>query len=204
MSHTDWKTLIKDYRVRNALTQATLAEMLGVDPTTVSRWERGRDKPELGVQRRLRDMMYRGDDGAERALVRLIDECGSDSVLIDDQWRIVRTSPAHQRTRCYSPSDLYGTDFRHVMSESTREVISAAGLSLSDLDKHAHEITLHVERQPFEKPFRNPIRLRQKSTTTFVRTGRPNPLRVIVATRVPHDEPFAVGLVQTLFDPLVG
>jgi transcriptional regulator with XRE-family HTH domain len=41
----DTKTQIKDLRLARLLTQRQLAEALGVDPITVSRWERGEVPP---------------------------------------------------------------------------------------------------------------------------------------------------------------
>lgn len=52
----DWPSRIKRFRVDRCLTQAALAELLNVDPSTVCRWERGRDRPDLGMQRRLREL----------------------------------------------------------------------------------------------------------------------------------------------------
>jgi DNA-binding XRE family transcriptional regulator len=53
----NWGIKIKRFRVGACMTQVALAEILRVDPTTISRWERGRDKPDLGTQRRLRTLM---------------------------------------------------------------------------------------------------------------------------------------------------
>lgn len=54
----DWRGQLKRYRRSRGLTQAALAEILGVEQATVSRWECRTHEPELGVQRRLRDMIY--------------------------------------------------------------------------------------------------------------------------------------------------
>lgn len=59
----DWPQALKEYRRRHTLTQAALAEILNVDPTTVSRWERGRDEPALGIQRRLRSLVIPATSG---------------------------------------------------------------------------------------------------------------------------------------------
>ena len=52
-----WAEKIKSYRKRRCLIQSALAYELGVDVTTVSRWERGLVIPELSVQKKLQQMM---------------------------------------------------------------------------------------------------------------------------------------------------
>lgn len=52
----DWGEFVKRYRLRHGLTQGRMATVIGVSQRTVSRWERGDDKPSLDLQRKLRDM----------------------------------------------------------------------------------------------------------------------------------------------------
>lgn len=52
----DWACLVSRYRLRHGLTQARLGSIVGVSQRTVSRWERGEDRPSLEVQKRLRDL----------------------------------------------------------------------------------------------------------------------------------------------------
>lgn len=47
---------MRRYRARHGLTQARLASLVGVAQKTVSRWERGEDRPSLEQQRLLRDL----------------------------------------------------------------------------------------------------------------------------------------------------
>jgi transcriptional regulator with XRE-family HTH domain len=54
-----WDGVIKRYRQVNGLTQAALAEAIGVEQATISRWERGTHTPELSTQRLLRDLLTR-------------------------------------------------------------------------------------------------------------------------------------------------
>jgi|HubBroStandDraft_5_1064220.scaffolds.fasta_scaffold93978_2 transcriptional regulator with XRE-family HTH domain len=54
-----WDGVIRRYRQVNGLTQAALAEAIGVEQATISRWERGTHTPELNTQRRLRDLLTR-------------------------------------------------------------------------------------------------------------------------------------------------
>jgi len=52
----DWASRIRRYRLRHGLTQAAFASIVGVSQRTVSRWERGEDRPSLDQQKRLRDL----------------------------------------------------------------------------------------------------------------------------------------------------
>lgn len=52
----DWRDLVKRYRVRHGLTQLRMAAVIGVSQRTISRWERGEDRPSLDQQKRLRDL----------------------------------------------------------------------------------------------------------------------------------------------------
>ena len=52
-----WRALVKRVRFLASLKQADLAETLGVDQTSVSRWERNLCVPDFPVQKRLRDLL---------------------------------------------------------------------------------------------------------------------------------------------------
>lgn len=66
-------------RVRTAvrLKQSGLAELLGVDQTTISRWESGCQTPEKAVQSMVFETLlpYRSDDAALRRLVENSPDC---------------------------------------------------------------------------------------------------------------------------------
>jgi DNA-binding XRE family transcriptional regulator len=53
-----WAGQLKRYRRIHGLTQAALAEVLNVEQATISRWERGMHAPDLGIQRRLRALIF--------------------------------------------------------------------------------------------------------------------------------------------------
>jgi len=63
-----WPRLIKSVRSRENLTQTALAAWLGVDQTTVSRWERGQDAPAFRLRQRIRDL-YRQRAAGKQDLV---------------------------------------------------------------------------------------------------------------------------------------
>lgn len=69
-----WIRMLRQFRRHNGVNQADLASMLGVDQTTISRWERGRDTPGIPAQRRIRDLLRREatakQDQVMRARVR--------------------------------------------------------------------------------------------------------------------------------------
>jgi transcriptional regulator with XRE-family HTH domain len=64
-----WAELLRRYRVRHALTQARMADVLGVSQRTISRWERDQDKPSLERQKQLRDLCREPSSRLLRSLV---------------------------------------------------------------------------------------------------------------------------------------
>jgi transcriptional regulator with XRE-family HTH domain len=51
-----WSRVLHAWRAREGMTQAALAELLQVDQTAISRWERGVDTPSLRLRRKIRDL----------------------------------------------------------------------------------------------------------------------------------------------------
>lgn len=51
---------LRSARMARGLTQSGLAQLMGVDQATVSRWERGTQVPEPELQIQLRDYLFRG------------------------------------------------------------------------------------------------------------------------------------------------
>lgn len=66
-----WEQLLKAYRSRNGLSQAALGTLLGVDQTTVSRWERTLDAPSIRQRKRIRDLMRRSQMGRQDHAMRM-------------------------------------------------------------------------------------------------------------------------------------
>lgn len=52
----DWSAFVRRYRMRHGLTQVRMAATIGVSQRTISRWERGEDRPSLDQQKLLRDL----------------------------------------------------------------------------------------------------------------------------------------------------
>ncbi|TCO71562.1 helix-turn-helix domain-containing protein [Rhodovulum euryhalinum] len=110
----DGKT-IRHMRRRLGVTQRQLADRLDVDQGTVSRWERGVERPrprrEAELLKLLRDNEDRRHLARSLALVR---HDVQTAALLDARLRLVEVSAtgrAHFRARGYDPSALLGTDF---------------------------------------------------------------------------------------------
>lgn len=71
----DWGELVKRYRVRHGLTQGRMATVIGVSQRTVSRWERGDDRPSLDLQRKLRDLGWEPPGTLLKSLAHSIPHC---------------------------------------------------------------------------------------------------------------------------------
>jgi transcriptional regulator with XRE-family HTH domain len=64
-----WAEVLRRYRMRHALTQERLAGLLGVSQRTISRWERGEDRPSLDRQKQLRDLCREPPSALLRSLI---------------------------------------------------------------------------------------------------------------------------------------
>lgn len=113
----DWGAQLRRFRRSRALKQSALAEMIGVDQATVSRWETGRQSPDLGMQRRLRGLMRRMEPREEALLKHWINASVGYTVLCD-QDRIVRAaSPSYCK--------IHGVSAAAVLGASTVPVFTA-------------------------------------------------------------------------------
>ncbi len=104
----EWGAQLRRFRRLRALKQSALAELVGVDQATVSRWESGRQSPDLGTQRRLRDLMRAVEPREEILLRHWIDASVGYTVLCDED-RIVRAaSPSYCAIHGVSPTEVLG------------------------------------------------------------------------------------------------
>lgn len=105
-----WGPQIRRFRRLRSIKQNALAEQLGVDQATVSRWERGRQVPDLGMQRRLRALMRSAEPRDEVLLKHWIDSAVGYTLLNDAQRTILAASPSFCR--------LHGVDADEVIGRS--------------------------------------------------------------------------------------
>jgi len=77
----DWSRLVRRHRIRHGLTQMRMAVALGVSQRTISRWERGEDRPSLDQQRLLRDLAWEPTSPMLRSLAASVFHCPAPRAL---------------------------------------------------------------------------------------------------------------------------
>jgi transcriptional regulator with XRE-family HTH domain len=77
----DWSEFVRRYRLRHGLTQMRMAAAIGVSQRTISRWERGEDKPSLEQQRFLRDLAWEPPGALLQALAASVIHCPAPRAL---------------------------------------------------------------------------------------------------------------------------
>lgn len=118
-----WPTFVKRLRFTLGVTQAHFAENLGVDQGTVSRWERGVVVPDLGIQRRLREIMRTVQPAiSARAIEQMpVMACTmhlSNMAVVSS----ISAVAAASYERC--PAEMRESSMFELLSESSRELIA--------------------------------------------------------------------------------
>lgn len=88
----DWARHIREYRLLHGLKQSALAERLGVDQATISRWERGLQQPDLAVQRKLRALVGLDSEVPAAVLDRVVRHSINHMVLLNETLHIQAAS----------------------------------------------------------------------------------------------------------------
>lgn len=113
----DWRGQLKRFRKARGLTQAALAELLGVEQATVSRWECDTHQPELGIQRRLRDMIYGHGPGSDRFVFSSTRLSPFPVKLATSDGRNIVASAAAAACHGVMVHQLEGVDYRSFYTE---------------------------------------------------------------------------------------
>jgi DNA-binding XRE family transcriptional regulator len=87
-----WHAILRRYRHTHGLTQVGLAHLLGIDQPTVSRIERGTQKPGLGLERTLKRLLE-PSGSADAVLLTLIRHNFGYMHLFDEHMRWLAASP---------------------------------------------------------------------------------------------------------------
>lgn len=198
----DWPEALRDYRRRHGLTQAVLAETLGVDPTTVSRWERGRDRPALGIVRRLTSLVVPHTSDVERALKALIDTADTIVVLYDCKYRMLRSSPKHRKLLRLDASELYGKPFERFQSNSQAKLVESLGGAAGWFRNGIARMECSLLRHAFERA-PNPRAYAQRGVAWTIRDGLESPMVLAITYEIPlADYSPTPPVIKTLDDPV--
>lgn len=103
-----WAAGIRRLRQSNGWKQTTLAEMIGVDQATVSRWERGLQTPELSVRKCLVELMRRRVPELDRLQMLSVEASPNLAVAFDRDFRVIAVSEAAAALFGTTPSVLVG------------------------------------------------------------------------------------------------
>lgn len=95
-----WRILpaeLRRARIACGLTQIELADRLGVDQASVSRWENGRQNPDRQIQKQIRDLLFRGRTLSDARLSHFIATSSSIITLINMRGQYVAASSAFRK-----------------------------------------------------------------------------------------------------------
>lgn len=93
----DWSTTVKAARIRHGLKQSALADYLGTDQATISRWERGVTEPTVAMKKHISRIMEQlHPDGRTVDRVR--------HSILQAQDALILTFPGNFATSLASPS----------------------------------------------------------------------------------------------------
>ncbi|HSV28907.1 MAG TPA: PAS domain-containing protein, partial [Candidatus Omnitrophota bacterium] len=101
----NWAVIVKRVREQHGLKQAAMAELLGVDQATVSRWECGQHIPALSVRNKLARMLAHTNTHNARLDERLADQ--PDAWVVDGAETLLAS--AYRRAPvglCFMDTDL--------------------------------------------------------------------------------------------------
>ncbi len=126
----DWALRIKDLRrARGIRTQAELADMVGVDPVTVSRWETGRREPDIIHRRRLMTLARSRDGKADRAVIDMVRLAPGTAALLESDFdRTIAASPELCRLQGLTHAEFVDTRWRKNVSETVQIIAETPSL----------------------------------------------------------------------------
>jgi transcriptional regulator with XRE-family HTH domain len=87
-----WGMLIRSLRVSQQLSQLQLAEVLGVDQTTISRWERGLSKPQYNLRKALHGLARDAGLATLGDLTNIVNFSPFPMILVDRSKEVIAAS----------------------------------------------------------------------------------------------------------------
>ena len=119
----DWKTFVRRYRLRHGLSQARMADVMGVAQRTISRWERGEDSPSAVQQKRLRDLGWAPASSLLRSLSASISLCPAPRALTRTPGLTLQRLSAPALAKRPSMADWIGRDLAPIATGVLEEIL---------------------------------------------------------------------------------
>lgn len=123
----DWPKVLRVFRREQSITQEALSELLDVSPKTISRWERGIDRPSLAKEAHLRRVMAGGRGGVDAAILRAFERSTGVVVLIDEKMRGLASSVGHAMFYGYKINSYIGQDIERTIPEYAFDIFQSSG-----------------------------------------------------------------------------
>jgi transcriptional regulator with XRE-family HTH domain len=127
----NWGELVRRYRVRHGLTQERLASVLGVAQRTISRWERGVDRPSLEQQKQLRDLGWEPPGLLLTSLARSIAHCPAPRALSRTQKLTLQAVSRPAIAKRPSVTEWIGRDLAPIACGILEEILDDRPLQRS-------------------------------------------------------------------------
>jgi len=108
------------------MAQSDLAKALGVNQTTVSRWETGLTKPDPDTARKLVDLARTRRDDADAGLAHMIAASPMIAAVVDLEWKILGVSRGCLEDNRLSRAEVVGRDYRPLMTPEHQSVWAEA------------------------------------------------------------------------------
>ena len=131
MNTDDWAHLVRRYRLRHGLTQARLGVVFGVSQRTVSRWERGEDRPGLELQRKLRDLGWEAPGSVLTSLKAAVWHCPFPRALSRTQRLTLQAVSAPALRKRPSVTEWIGRDLAPIATGILQEMLDDRALQAS-------------------------------------------------------------------------
>jgi len=188
----EWAPLIRRFRQTQGLKQNAFAAMLGVNQTTVSRWEAGSSIPDLPMQRRLRDLLWKSSPNdallKHRALTSL-----HPTILSVRGWILVASRP-YAVDHGITQDDAVGRSAMPTMDEDGMKAWWAADklgfyrgeVASVTLVAQWHSLSGHSHGQRYGKSVWTPVRLTSNGVIRYTQ-------RVTLTEEQYHRERAAIG-----------
>lgn len=123
-----WDDIIRRYRLRHGLTQQRMGELLGVSQRTISRWERGQDRPNLDLQRALRDLTRIPDTTLSARLFQAVAHCPIPRALSRGSRLTLQAVSAAARAKRPTVTEWIGRDLAPIATGILAEMLDDRAL----------------------------------------------------------------------------